>query len=96
MEQVAQRNFHLIMAGLLLGILILDQNREHLAFWSPPMVSGVSLALAGIWLWHALNLRIRKLQQSKLVLEDRMQRAERKIDGLEQELLLLRRRPLDF
>ena len=86
MEDKGQRNLHLLMGGLLLASFILDQKMDAIPFWSPPPISMISLVLAMVWLGQ-FTLQGHKSHADRIkVMQDRLKRAEHKIDGLEQEL----------
>jgi hypothetical protein len=89
MISVSERNFHLLMGALLLGSVLLDRlMRAALPAWQMPQVTLLTLVLGLIWIGLFTVHRVRTLQERLRVLEDRLQRNERKADALEVELKL--------
>jgi hypothetical protein len=87
MRSLKERNFHLLMAGLLLTSCFLDPAvRSVVPDWNPPRVGMVTLALALVWLGRWLAWRGDRLDDQIRVLKDRAERLERKTAALEDEL----------
>lgn len=93
MNDRTDRTFHLVMGGLMLTSLFLDQWAERMAAWDPPRVSMITLALAMVWMFRTAQLVLRERDDRRRVLQDRLERAEKKIAQLERELAE-RHRPL--
>ena len=93
MNGSGDRAFHFVMGGLMLGSLFFDQWSDRVAAWDPPRVSMITLAVALVWMFRAAQLALAPRDQRRKVLEDRLERAENKIDQLERELAE-RQRPL--
>ena len=95
MRTLQERPFHLLMATLLIGSLLLDQEAgRHLPTWSMPRVGLVTFALGLVWIALFAGYRLRHLQTRIDVLEDRLERTSRRADALEDETR--RRRGLPF
>jgi hypothetical protein len=88
-----ERTFHMVMGGLMLTSLFLDQWAERMAAWDPPRVSMITLALAAVWIFRTGQVRLKERDDRRRVLEDRLERAENKIAQMERELAE-RQRPL--
>ncbi len=79
MVTVGERNFHLLMAGLLLASTVLDSAmRRLLPAWNPPQVGFVTLALGLVWIALFAAYRIRRLDEALRVAEARIERLERR------------------
>ena len=79
------RAFHFVMGGLLLTSVVFDHWVERMAAWDPPQVSMITLAIAMVWMFRTARLALHERDQRRRVLEDRLERAENKIDQLERE-----------
>ena len=87
------RTFHLVMGGLMLTSLFMDQWAGRMAAWDPPKVSMITLALVVVWVFRTAQVMLKERDDRRRVLEDRLERAENKIAQLERELAE-RQRPL--
>lgn len=86
MTTMSERPFHLLMGALFLGSTFLDPAmRSLVATWNPPQVSLMTLVLGLIWVGLFAGYRGRNLEDRIRVLEDRAERAEKKIDRLDAE-----------
>ena len=93
MNGSGDRAFHFVMGGLMLCSLFFDQWSDRTQAWDPPRVSMITLAVVVVWMFRSALLVLAKRDQRRRVLEDRIERAENKIDQLERELAE-RNRPL--
>jgi uncharacterized membrane protein len=94
MTTLSERNFHVLMGALLLGSTILDRVLESATpSWNPPSVSLVTLAVGLVWVALFAGYRGRNIEQRMRVLEDRLERSERRVAAMDAELAD-RRRPL--
>jgi len=87
MTTLGERPFHWLMGALFLGSTFLDPAmRTVTSAWSPPQVSLMTLVIGLIWIGLFAGYRGKNLEDRLRVLEDRSQRAERKIEALDLEL----------
>lgn len=94
MTTLGERPFHWLMGALFLGSTFLDPAmRAVTSAWSPPQVSLMTLVIGLIWVGLFAGYRGKNLEDRLRVLEDRAQRAERKIEALDAEFTQ-RHRPL--
>ncbi len=93
MNGSGDRAFHFVMGGLMLCSLFFDQWSDRTATWDPPRVSMITLAVALVWMFRTAQLALGERDKRRKVLEDRLERAENKIDQLERELAE-RQRPM--
>lgn len=95
MRTLGEPGFHWLMAALVAGSLLLDQQaRKALPTWSSPAVGMVTFALGLVWVGMACQHRIRELERQRDVLKDRIERLERRTDALLDDAR--RRRDLPF
>ena len=81
---VNERSFHLLMGALLFASTFLDRiMRSALPAWNPPGVGLLSLVLGLVWVGLFAAYRTRLVDEQTRVLQDRAERAERKIAALE-------------
>jgi hypothetical protein len=89
MISIGEQRFHVLMGALVLGSLFLDSiMRSLLPAWNPPQIGLVTFVLGLVWLGLFVAHRMRNAGEQLRVLLDRLDRAERKVDGLERELAL--------
>ncbi|MCC6670011.1 MAG: hypothetical protein IT458_03055 [Planctomycetes bacterium] len=89
----SERNFHLLMAGLVFVSTVLDDAvRDALSFWKPPPVSLVTLTLGLVWVGLHAARRSAEAQERLRDVEGRLDAAERRAAALEEEVRA-RRRP---
>lgn len=94
MTSLSERQFHVLMGALLLASTVLDRVMENtLPAWDPPQVGLLTLVLGLIWVGLFAGYRGKNLEDRIRVTEDRLERAQNKIEALEVELAE-RRRPL--
>lgn len=94
MTTLGERPFHFLMGALFLGSTFLDPAMRALTgAWSPPEVSLLTVVLGMIWVGLFAGYRGKNLEDRLRVLEDRAQRAERKLEMLDAEMAE-RNRPL--
>jgi len=94
MTTLGERPFHLLMGALFLGSTFLDPAMQSvMPAWSPPQVSLMTLVLGLIWVGLFAGYRGQNLEDRIRVLEDRAERAEKKVEQLDAELAD-RNRPL--
>ncbi len=94
MFTLGERGFHFLMGALLLGSTFLDRALgSALPAWNPPLVSLLTLAVGLIWIALFAAYRGKGLEDRLRVLQDRMERAERRVDAHDAELAE-RKRPL--
>lgn len=91
MAQMQERNFHLLMTGLLLTALFVDPAMESiLEQWSPPKLGSLPIVVGFVWLarysvWKAHcaerdNRRLREqIVQLELRVAERIEAVERQI-----------------
>lgn len=81
---LSERTFHLLMGGLLFLSLVFDRvMRGVLPVWNAPQVGLLSLVLGLVWVGLFAAYRTRLLDDEIRILRDRAERAERKINALE-------------
>lgn len=81
---MSERSFHLLMGALLFASTFLDRLvRSALPAWNPPVVSLLTLVLGLLWVAIFAGYRVRLIDDHVRVLQDRAERAERKIAALE-------------
>lgn len=86
MRTLGENGFHWLMGALLVGSSFLDPAmRAVLPTWRPPQVSFVTLVLGLIWVGLFAAHRMHLLHDRLRVLEDRAERTERKVEGLEDD-----------
>ena len=84
MRSLSENNFHLVMGTLLLLSTFIDPAmRAVLPAWKPPEVGFVTLVLGLVWVALFAGYRGRNLEDRVRVLEDRLDRTERKVADLE-------------
>lgn len=84
MRTFGENQFHLLMAGLAVGSLFLDQfAQKALPTWTMPKIGLVTFALGLCWVALFAGHRVRNLHERMRVLEDRLQRVDRRADALE-------------
>ena len=94
MTSLSERQFHMLMGALLLASTLPDRVMENaLPAWDPPQVGLLTLVLGLIWVGLFAGYRGKNLEDRMRVMEDRLERAQNKIEALEVELEE-RRRPL--
>ena len=94
MTTLSERHFHVLMAVLVIGSTLLDRLlHDFVPTWQPPAVSLVTLALGLVWVGLFAGYRGRNLEDRIRVLEDRLERTQRKVEQLDAEDAE-RRRPL--
>ncbi len=70
----------------ILSFFLADVAKKALPSWSDPTVGVLSLAVALIWLTTFFLTRGKVLEDELVVLRDRLDRADRRIKALEDEL----------
>ena len=94
MTTLGERPFHWLMGALFLGSTFLDPAMRAITpAWQPPEVSLITLVIGLIWVGLFAGYRGKNLEDRMRVLEDRTERAERKIEILDAEQAE-RRRPV--
>lgn len=84
MRTLGENQFHLLMGTLAIGSLFLDDAaRKALPTWTMPRVGLVTLALGLCWVALFAGYRMRNLSLRIKVLEDRLERVDRRADTLE-------------
>jgi uncharacterized membrane protein len=84
MRSLSENQFHVLMALLLIGSLVLDdQAKRLLPTWSAPKVSVITLVLGLVWLALAGAHRLRALHDRIAVLQDRVDRLTHRADAIE-------------
>ncbi|MEY4675000.1 MAG: hypothetical protein RL148_2784 [Planctomycetota bacterium] len=95
MRNLGEPGFHWLMAGLVVGSLLLDHHaRKVVPTWTSPTVGMITFALGLVWVGLAALHRIRELERQQQVLRDRVERLERRTDALLDDAR--RRRDLPF
>jgi len=86
MRTLQENQFHLVMGLLFVGSLFVDQAaRSVLPTWRPPDVSVFTLVLAMVWLGMFTHHRSEKLAARLRVAEDRLKRAEQRLNAQEDD-----------
>ncbi|PIE24622.1 MAG: hypothetical protein CSA62_01980 [Planctomycetota bacterium] len=85
-EKAQELTVHVIFAALLFASASYgEQLAKNYSAWKEPRVGVFALVIGLVWVvWFFLR-RIRELQDRQRILEDRIDRAQRKIDDLEDE-----------
>ena len=92
MFHLGERGFHMLMGGLLLGSTFFDRAMQALSpAWNPPQISLLTLALGLVWVALFAGYRGRNLEDQLRVLDDRLERAQQRIEAHDVELA--QRRP---
>ncbi|MEM7202039.1 MAG: hypothetical protein AAF628_17355 [Planctomycetota bacterium] len=92
MFTLGERGFHLLMGALVLGSTLMDRILlSALPAWDPPVVSLLTLAIGLVWVALFAAYRGRNLEERMRVLEDRLERAQRRVDAHDAELAERRR-----
>ena len=91
MEDQQDRNFHLLMATLLLISLAIDQ--QEFDVWRSGRVSMISLVLSMAWLGRFALEGFRRRDAKTKTLQSRLSTVEERLDELEREARA-RRSPL--
>lgn len=95
MRTLAEPQFHLLMASLVLAALFLEQQGPRwLPGWSVPQIGLLTFTLGMCWLALFAGHRIRNLHQRIAVLEDRLDRTMQRTDTLEDDARHRRGLPL--
>ena len=83
MRTLGEPGFHWLMAALVAGSLLLDQQASKaLPTWSSPDVGMITFALGLVWVALAAQHRIRELERQRDVLKDRVDRLEQRTEAL--------------
>jgi uncharacterized membrane protein len=91
---LSENQFHVLMAALLIGSLVLDEQAKlFLPTWSAPKVSLITLVLGLVWLAQFGAHRLRALQERIKVLQDRVERLTHRADAIEDAERARRARP---
>jgi len=86
---MSDHRLHAVFGVLfILSFFVDDIARKALASWSDPTVGLLSLAVALIWLASFFLSRGKVLEEELKVMRDRLDRADRRIKALEDELAL--------
>ena len=94
MVTLGERSFHLLMAVAFTASLGVDPLMKSIVpTWSPPAVGLLTLVLGLAWVALFAGHRVRKMEAKHRVLEDRLERTERRVQAIDAELAE-RRRPL--
>ncbi len=86
MNGTADRTFDLVLGGLILTSMFLDHWSERWTGWNPPRVTMVTIALVVVWGYMTFQKALHGAKQHRLVLEDRLERTERKLKDMDREL----------
>jgi uncharacterized membrane protein len=94
MRSLSENQFHVLMAALLFGSLVLDeQARRLLPTWGAPKVGVITLVLGLVWVALFGAHRLRALQDKIKVLQDRVDRLTHRADAMEDTERARRARP---
>ncbi len=87
MTQIQERGFHLLMGALLVAACYFDRfmANSDLA-WKPPEVGFVALTVGMVWIGRYAAWRSELTGERLKVMNDRIERLERKNNALEDEL----------
>ncbi|MBK8096320.1 MAG: hypothetical protein IPK26_04390 [Planctomycetes bacterium] len=86
MRSLDEKQFHAVMAFLVLGSLVLDEQvKRVLPVWDAPKVTIVTFALGLVWVGLFAAYRLRTLAQAITVLHERLDRLQRRADALEDD-----------
>lgn len=95
MVTLGERSFHVVMAVAFAASLGVDPLMKSLVpTWNPPAVSLVTLVLGLVWVALFAAHRLREMEAKHRVLEDRLERTERRVQAIDAELAERRRPPL--
>lgn len=84
MRTLSENHFHLLMGALVVGSLFLDDAaRRGLPTWTMPKIGLLTFALGLCWVALFAGYRMRNLHDRMKVLEDRLERVDRRADALE-------------
>ena len=86
MRTLSEQQFHLLMGTLLLASTFVDPAMKTLLpSWRAPVVGFLTLVIGLVWVALFAGYRGRNLEDRVRVLEDRLDRAERRIADLDAE-----------
>ena len=86
MRSLAEPQFHMLMALLVIGSLFLDQYvTKILPAWNMPAIGLVTFLLGMIWVTLFAAHRFRNLHERIVVLEDRLDRNIAQTNALEDD-----------
>lgn len=92
--RVHEQNFHLMMGGVFLTTVIVEQFAQRLLpSWNPPDVGILTLVAATVWVARYAAWRNELSEEQHRVLISRVERLERTNEELEQ-ILLARQAPI--
>lgn len=95
MQSVGERNFHLLMGGVFLCAVILENALpEILPAWNPPQIGFVTFIVGLVWVGRYAAWRSELRAERERVLEARLERVEKLSQALEDDLRRQFRRPL--
>jgi hypothetical protein len=95
MRSLTEPQFHVLMAVLVVASLLLDdQAPKLLPGWSMPQIGLVTFVLGIVWVALFAAHRFRNLQSRIEVLEDRLERTQKRADMLEDDARARRGLPL--
>lgn len=95
MISIPEHRFHWLMGALFLGSTFVDQGMARLvSSWNPPQASLITVVIGLVWVGRLVVWRGDRAGERERVLDDRIERLERKIGALEDELRERARRPL--
>ncbi len=87
MRTLSETQFHMAMGVAVVGSLFLDQGiGAILPTWNPPQVGLITLVLGLVWVGLFAAHRISHCQDAQRVAEDRLDRMQRRLDALEDEI----------
>jgi hypothetical protein len=86
MRTLSETRFHMVMGVAMAGSLFLDRAIVAvLPTWNPPDVGLVTLVLGLIWVGAFAAHRARQYTDAQRVVEDRLDRLQRRVEALEDE-----------
>lgn len=95
MRTLNENQFHAVMGVLLFGSLFLDRIATRIIpTWDAPQVGLIPFALGLVWIGRFAAWRGAKDREPVRVLEDRIQRLERRLNAFEDEERARRRPPI--
>lgn len=93
MVTLGERSFHVLMAVAFAASLGVDPLLKSLIpTWNPPTIGLLTLVLGLTWVALFSAHRVREAEAKHRVLEDRLERTERRVQAIDAELAE-RRRP---